>query len=132
MPAEPPAESILVVEDNALNLKLVRAVLENAGYCVRAAGTAEEGVAQAATEPPDLVLMDLQLPGMDGYAGLRALRSHPATQAIPVLAVTALAMPQDREAVRSAGFDGYIEKPISVRDLPVQVREVLRRPRGVP
>lgn len=124
------AESILVVEDNALNLKLVRAVLENAGFRVRAAGTAEDGVALAVGEPPDLVLMDLQLPGMDGYDGLRALRAEPATSGVPVLAVTALAMPQDREQVRRAGFDGYIEKPISVRDLPGQVRAALRLPRG--
>jgi CheY-like chemotaxis protein len=126
------AESILVVEDNALNLKLVRAVLENAGFRVRAALTAEEALALAAADPPDLVLMDLQLPGMDGYAGLLALRSDPSTRGIPVLAVTALAMRQDREKVRRAGFDGYIEKPSSVRDLPAQIRDVLRHPRGYP
>lgn len=125
-------ESILVVEDNALNLKLVRAVLENAGFLVRAALTAEDAVAQAMGDPPDLVLMDLQLPGMDGYAGLRALRADPATRRIPVLAVTALAMQQDRDNVELAGFDGYIEKPISVRDLPEQVRDVLRHPRRRP
>jgi CheY-like chemotaxis protein len=125
-------ESILVVEDNALNLKLVRAVLENAGFRVRAALTAEDGVAQAVADPPDLVLMDLQLPGMDGYAGLQALRSDPSTRGIPVLAVTALAMQQDRERVQRAGFDGYIEKPISVRDLPEQVRGVLGNPRRLP
>jgi two-component system cell cycle response regulator DivK len=125
-------ESILVVEDNALNLKLVRAVLENAGFLVRAALTAEDAVAQAVADPPDLVLMDLQLPGMDGYAGLRALRADPATRCIPVLAVTALAMQQDRDNVELAGFDGYIEKPISVRDLPEQVRDVLRHPRRRP
>lgn len=121
-------ESILVVEDNALNLKLVLAVLENAGFLVRAALTAEDAVAQAVADPPNLVLMDLQLPGMDGYAGLRALRADPSTRRIPVLAVTALAMQQDREKVELAGFDGYIEKPISVRDLPEQVRDVLRHP----
>jgi two-component system, cell cycle response regulator DivK len=125
-------ESILVVEDNALNLKLVRAVLENAGFRVRAAMTAEDAVAEAVADPPDLVLMDLQLPGMDGYEGLLALRSDPATRGIPVLAVTALAMQQDREKVHRAGFDGYIEKPISVRDLPEQVRDVLRHPRRLP
>jgi two-component system cell cycle response regulator DivK len=125
-------ESVLVVEDNALNLKLVRAVLEHAGFRVRAAVTAEDALAQALADPPDLVLMDLQLPGMDGYAGLQALRAAPATRAIPVLAVTALAMRPDREKAQLAGFDGYIEKPISVRDLPEQVRAALRRPRGLP
>lgn len=119
-------ESILVVEDNALNLKLVRDVLEHAGFVVRAAESAEAGIAEAVADPPDLVLMDLQLPGMDGFGGLHALRSDPATCGIPVLAVTALAMPQDREQVQRAGFDGYIAKPISVGDLPEQVRTALR------
>ena len=74
--------------------------------------------------------MDLQLPGMDGFAGLAALRSDPATQSIPVVALTALAMPHDRERVRTAGFDGYLEKPISVRDLPSQVRAAIVRGRN--
>lgn len=124
------AVAVLVVEDNPLNLKLARAVLEHAGFEVRSASTAEEGVAQAIAEPPDLVLMDLQLPGMDGYAGLAALRADPATHDVPVLAVTASAMPADRERVRAAGFDAYIEKPINVRDLPVQVRTALQRARS--
>jgi len=125
-------ERILVVEDNELNLKLVSAVLEHAGYLVSPAGTAEDGVAWAVADPPDLVLMDLQLPGMDGFAGLRALRADPATRSVPVLAVTALAMPEDRERVRLEGFDGHIEKPISVRGLPEQVHEVLNRRRESP
>lgn len=123
-------ECILVVEDNDLNLKLVSAVLEHAGYRVRSAETAEDGVAAAVADPPDLVLMDLQLPGMDGYAGLRALRGDPATRTVPVLAVTALAMPGDRERVRLEGFDGHIEKPISVRGLPERIREALSRREG--
>lgn len=120
---------VLVVEDNDRNLKLVRAVLEHAGYEVRAAGSAEDCVAAATKDPPDLVLMDLQLPGMDGFAGLGALRADPATLAVPVVALTALAMPRDRERVRQAGFDGYLEKPISVRDLPEQVRAAIERGR---
>ncbi len=123
-------ECILVVEDNELNLKLVSAVLEHAGYRVISAGTAEDGVAAALDDPPDLVLMDLQLPGMDGYAGLQALRADPATSTVPVLAVTALAMPEDRERVRREGFDGHIEKPISVRGLPELIREALHRREG--
>ena len=120
-------EAVLVVEDNDKNLKLVRAVLEHAGYQVRSAGTAEEGVTAAAADPPDLFLMDLQLPGMDGVSALAALRAEPGTAGIPVVALTALAMPDDRERVRRAGFDGYLEKPISVRELPVQVRGFIDR-----
>ena len=123
-------ERVLVVEDNALNLKLVRQVLEHAGFVIRSAGTAEQALDVAAQRPPDLILMDLQLPGMDGFAGLAALRSDPATQSIPVVALTALAMPHDRERVRTAGFDGYLEKPISVRDLPSQVRAAIVRGRN--
>lgn len=125
-------ESVLVVEDNERNLKLVRTVLEHAGFDVRAAGTAEDGVAAAVARPPDVVLMDLQLPGHDGYWALRALREHPATRGVPVLAVTALAMAADRHRVEQAGFDGYVEKPISVRDLPGQVRDVIDRRGGRP
>jgi len=116
---------VLVVEDNALNLKLVRDVLTYAGYDVRAARTAEEGIGLAVAEPPDLVLMDIDLTGMDGMEALRRLRDDPRTQMIPVAAVTALAMAADRERVMHAGFDAFLEKPISVRDLPGQVRELL-------
>ena len=116
---------ILVVEDNERNLKLLRDVLEYAGYDVRAARTAEDGIALAVSEPPDLVLMDLQLPGIDGMEALRRLRETPRTAGIPVVAVTAQAMKQDRERILRAGFDGYLEKPISVRAFPDQVRSFL-------
>ena len=116
---------ILVVEDNERNLKLLRDVLQYAGYVVRAARTAEDGIALAVSDPPDLVLMDLQLPGIDGVEALRRLRESPRTANIPVVAVTAQAMKQDRERVRQAGFDGYVEKPISVRAFPDQVRRFL-------
>jgi two-component system cell cycle response regulator DivK len=116
---------ILVVEDNDRNLKLLRDVLEYAGYDVRVARTAEDGIAVAVKEPPDLVLMDLQLPGIDGMEALRRLRENPRTADIPVVAVTAQAMKHDRERVLEAGFDGYIEKPISVRAFPDQVRSFL-------
>jgi len=116
---------ILVVEDNERNLKLLRDVLEYAGYDVRVARTGEDGVTAAVNEPPDLVLMDLQLPGIDGVEALRRLRESPRTANIPVVAVTAQAMKQDRERVRQAGFDGYVEKPISVRAFPDQVRRFL-------
>ena len=116
---------ILVVEDNERNLKLLRDVLEYAGYDVRVARTGEDGVTLAVKEPPDLVLMDLQLPGIDGMEALRRLRESPRTAGIPVVAVTAQAMKQDRERALDAGFNGYIEKPISVRAFPDQVRRFL-------
>jgi len=116
---------ILVVEDNERNLKLLRDVLEYAGYDVRVARTGEDGVTLAVKEPPDLVLMDLQLPGIDGTEALRRLRESPRTAYIPVVAVTAQAMKQDRERALDAGFDGYVEKPISVRAFPDQVRRFL-------
>jgi len=105
---------ILVVEDNERNLKLLRDVLEFKGYDVRAARTAEEGINLAINEPPHLVLMDL-----------RRLRESPRTADIPVVAVTAQAMKRDRERALEAGFDGYVEKPISVRAFPDQVRRFL-------
>ena len=116
---------ILVVEDNERNLKLLRDVLEYAGYDVRVARTAEDGITSAVSDPPDLVLMDLQLPGIDGMEALRRLRESPRTADIPVVAVTAQAMKQDRERALDAGFNGYVEKPISVRAFPDQVRRFL-------
>jgi two-component system cell cycle response regulator DivK len=116
---------ILVVEDNERNLKLLRDVLEYAGYDVRVARTAEEGITLAVSDPPHLVLMDLQLPGVDGVEALGRLRESPRTADIPVVAVTAQAMKQDRERALRAGFDGYVEKPISVRAFPDQVRRFL-------
>lgn len=112
---------ILVVEDNPLNLKLVRDVLGAAGYEVVAATSGEEGLQMATECPPDLVLMDLQLPGIDGAETMRRLRAGPVTDEVPVIAVTAFAMAEDEANATRAGFDGYIEKPISVRAL---VREV--------
>jgi CheY-like chemotaxis protein len=116
---------ILVVEDNERNLKLLRDVLEYAGYDVRAAPSGEDGVTLAVSEPPDLVLMDLQLPGIDGMEAFRRLRESPRTAGIPVVAVTAQAMKQDRERALAAGFDGYVEKPISIRAFLDQVRRFL-------
>jgi two-component system, cell cycle response regulator DivK len=116
---------ILVVEDNPLNLKLVRDVLTAFGYEVVEAQSGEEGVALAGTCSPDLVLMDLQLPGIDGYEALRLLRQDPGFGDVPVVAVTAFAMTTDRERTSREGFDGYIGKPISVRELPDQVRGFL-------
>lgn len=118
--------TILVVEDNRLNMKLVRDVLEHAGYDVVAALTGEEGVELALGVRPDLVLMDLQLPGIDGTEALRRIQQLAPDAVMPVVAVTASAMPSDREAAREAGFDGFLEKPINIRALPDQVASFLR------
>ncbi|HSK36263.1 MAG TPA: response regulator [Actinomycetota bacterium] len=116
---------ILIIEDNERNLKLVRDVLQFNGFQTAEARTAEDGLALASASPPDLVLLDLQLPGIDGMEAFRQLRGSPPTAGIPVVAVTALAMKDDRERVLRAGFDGYLEKPISVRELAGQVRAFL-------
>jgi two-component system cell cycle response regulator DivK len=116
---------ILVVEDNPLNLKLVRDVLEFAGYHVIEASSGEEGLRAAQEDPPDLVLMDLQLPGIDGTETLRRLRQGSLGRSVPVVAVTASAMAEDRTRAALAGFDGFVEKPISVRALPAQVEAFL-------
>jgi two-component system cell cycle response regulator DivK len=117
---------ILVVEDNPKNLKLVRDVLRYSGYEVIEATSGEDGVRLAASEEPDLILMDLQLPGIDGAEALRRIRAGERSREVPVVAVTAFAMDHDREHAFASGFTGYVEKPISVRRLPQQVRDFLR------
>lgn len=117
---------ILVVEDNPKNLKLMRDVLTYAGYEVLEATSGEDGVRMAGEASPDLVLMDLQLPGIDGAEALRRIRASEVNPDVPVVAVTAFAMTEDRERAYEAGFVGYVEKPISVRGLPQQVRDFLR------
>jgi two-component system cell cycle response regulator DivK len=118
-------ELILIVEDNERNLKLARDVLEFAGYRTLAATCGEDALAVARDGRPDLVLMDVQLPGIDGVAALGLLRRSPDLAATPVVAVTAFAMKDDRARFLAAGFDAYVEKPISVRELPLQVRDAL-------
>ena len=116
---------ILVIEDNPLNLKLIKDVLEFHGFDVLTAGSGEEGVALASSSSPDLVLMDLQLPGIGGREALQRLRADGGCREIPVVAVTAFAMKDDAESAKAAGFDGYIAKPISVRALPAQLAQFL-------
>lgn len=116
---------ILVVEDNPKNLKLVRDVLTFSGYEVIEATSGEDGVRLAAEEEPDLILMDLQLPGIDGAEALRQIRVSSHNPDVTVVAVTAFAMNDDREQAFESGFNGYVEKPISVRALPQQVRDFL-------
>jgi len=116
---------ILVVEDNPLNLKLARDVLTFADYDVIEAQSGEDALRIAKETRPDLVLMDLQLPGIDGTETLRRLRESTLGPEVPIVAVTALAMAEDKERAARAGFDGYIEKPISARALPGQVEAFL-------
>jgi two-component system cell cycle response regulator DivK len=107
-------ELILIVEDNAQNLKLARDLLQVNGYRTIEAETGEEGVTLAGEQAPDLVVMDIHLPGMSGIEALAQLRAKPATRAIPVIAFTASVMPQDRSDILAAGFDAFVSKPINL------------------
>jgi two-component system cell cycle response regulator DivK len=107
--------TVLVVEDNAANMKLVKFLLESAGHTVVSATDAETGLTFA-RDGPDLILMDIQLPGMDGLEATALLKADDATRAIPVIALTALAMKGDEERIRAAGCDGYIAKPLAYRE----------------
>jgi two-component system cell cycle response regulator DivK len=118
-------ERILIVEDNERNRKLVRDTLQLKGYETIEAETGEDGVRLARERAPALVLMDIQLPGIDGIAALGQLRADAATRAIPVIAVTASVMSQDRQKVMAAGFDAYQPKPISVKELLDTIRRIL-------
>ena len=108
---------ILIIEDNAANMKLGALLLRNAGHTVLCAVDAEAGLTMARTDQPDLILMDIQLPGMDGLAATALLKQDPATAAIPVIALTAMAMKEDREKTRVAGCDAYIAKPLRYLEL---------------
>ncbi len=121
------SELILIVEDNEKNRKLVRDTLRFKGYETIEAETGEDGVRLARERRPALVLMDIQLPGIDGVAALGQLRADAATASIPVIAVTASVMASDRQRIMAAGFDGYQSKPISVKAFLDAVRKVLDR-----
>jgi two-component system, cell cycle response regulator DivK len=116
-------ERILVVEDNEKNMKLFRDVLSATGYRTLEATTGGEAVELATEQAPDLVLMDIQMPDVDGVEALRRLRADERTTAIPVLAVTAQAMQGDRERFLAEGFDGYLSKPVNVGELLGTVRQ---------
>jgi two-component system cell cycle response regulator DivK len=116
---------ILVVEDNPRNLKLVRVLLEGEGYEVLETGHGERVVHLARSWRPDLILMDIQLPGMDGLAATRELKADPATRDIPIIAMTALAMKGDRERALEAGCDAYIRKPMRTVEFLRAVSELL-------
>jgi two-component system, cell cycle response regulator DivK len=119
------SELILIVEDNPRNLKLLRDTLQVKGYQTIDAGTGEQGVQLARERQPALVLMDIQLPGISGLEALGQLRADPSTRSIPVIAVTASVMAQERQKVMAAGFDGFQGKPISARELLETIRKVL-------
>jgi two-component system, cell cycle response regulator DivK len=116
---------ILVVEDNHSNMKLVTLILESMGHAFIEANDALEGIRLAQAEVPDLILMDIQLPGMDGLEATRRLKADPVTQGIKVVALTAFAMKGDEERMRSAGCDDYIPKPIQHKDFVTRISSLL-------
>ena len=124
------SEVVLIVEDNDKNLKLARDLLQFAGLRTLEATNAEDGIALAQRERPSLVLMDIQLPGMDGIAALRSLRGDDRTAGIPVVALTASVMKSDRERFDAAGFDGFMQKPIDVKTFAADVRGFCARGRA--
>ena len=118
-------KNILIIEDNEQNLYLVTFILEKSGYRVFQARSGDEGVRMASVCEPDLILLDIQLPVMDGYTVARELRKIPSLAAIPIIAVTSFAMPGDREQALAAGCTGYIEKPIDPDIFIIQVHQHL-------
>jgi two-component system, cell cycle response regulator DivK len=118
-------KNILIIEDNEQNIYLVRFMLEKFGYQVVEARNGQEGLEKASAQIPDLILLDIQLPVMDGYAVARALRKNESMVQVPIVAVTSYAMPGDRENVLAAGCTGYIEKPINPELFIDQIRQFL-------
>ena len=121
---------ILIVEDNPANMRLASFLLQSAGHTALCAADAETGLALVRAEQPDLILMDIQLPGMDGLAATVLLKKDPATAAIPVIALTAMAQMEDREKAMAAGCDGYIAKPLSIRGLYSAIDSLLSKGAG--
>lgn len=111
------AHAVLVVDDNEMNLRLITAVLKMRGYTLREARSGEEALAAIGAALPDLVLMDVQMPGLSGLVVARRLRAQPATAHLPIIAITAMAMKGDREAILEAGFDDYLAKPFHLKDV---------------
>jgi len=118
-------ELILIIEDNEKNRKLCRDVLQVKGYKTIESETAEEGLKLAAEQSPVLILMDIQLPGMDGITAMKQLKADPQTRRIPVIAITASAMMHNRTTLLAEGFDGYQTKPISLKDFLMEVQRLL-------
>jgi two-component system cell cycle response regulator DivK len=122
-----PGELILIVEDNEKNMKLMRDLLRYEGYEPLGTDTAEEGLRLAEQRAPALILMDIGLPGMNGFEALKRLRENPATRAIPVIAVTASVMTQDQEKITAAGFDALQKKPLDIDEFLAVLRRTLLR-----
>ena len=123
---------ILIVEDNPANMKLATMLLARVGHVVLSAVDAESGMAVALAEHPTLILMDIQLPGMDGLTAVRILKQNPLTAAIPIIALTALAMKDDEAKAMAAGCDAYIAKPLRYQDLYVEIDALLARAAPLP
>ena len=121
---------ILIVEDNEKNMKLARDVLQSRGYATLEAVTGEDGVRIAVERKPDLVLMDIQLPGINGIEALRQVRADPGCARIPIVAFTASVTPTDRSQISAAGFDGFLSKPINLKEFLDTVKRLLERPAG--
>ena len=119
---------VLIIEDNDKNMKLVRDVLQVKGYETIEAGNAEDGIVLARERKPDLILMDIQLPGMNGIEAIGVLRADPSTAGIPVAAVTASVMQHDRNKITVAGFNAYVGKPINLNEFLATVRKLLEGP----
>jgi two-component system cell cycle response regulator DivK len=117
--------TVLIVEDNEKNMKLARDVLQAKGYRTIEALTGEEGVKLAAEKKPDLVLMDIQLPGINGIEAFKRIRADAATRAIPVVALTASVTPTDRSAINAAGFDAFVGKPINLKEFLDTVKRLI-------
>jgi two-component system cell cycle response regulator DivK len=122
--------TILIVEDNEKNMKLARDVLQSRGYATLEAVTGEDGVRIAIERKPDLVLMDIQLPGINGIEALRQVRADPGCARIPIVAFTASVTPTDRSQISAAGFDGFLSKPINLKEFLDTVKRLLERPAG--
>jgi len=122
-----PNELILIIEDNEKNRKLARDVMQVKGYQTIECETAEEGLDLARARSPALILMDIQLPGMDGITAMKQLKADPNTKSIPIIAITASAMTNNRTAMLAEGFDGYQTKPITLKDFLAEVERVIAR-----
>ena len=124
--------TVLIVEDNAANMKLATFLLQSAGHTVLSADDAEAGLTLAREQQPNLILMDIQLPGMDGLEATVLLKGDEATRAIPVIALTALAMKGDEERIRAAGCDGYVAKPFRYKEFLATIKALLPSSPDVP
>lgn len=118
-------QCVLIVDDNVVNLSLSTFLVKSAGYAVIAAADAEQGIKMAREQVPDLILMDIQLPGMDGLEAIGVLKEDPTTRGIPIIALTALAMKGDEARIRASGCDGYIAKPMRYQKFLAAIAMVL-------